>query len=76
MDGLGYYMSSRSFKGPFLTDAEVRGKKPVTLSGITLFCVKKQLRDAVAAVSGSRRGLLASSGGDDWADWLEHAGRA
>ena len=74
MDGLGYYMSSRSFKGPFLSDAEVRGNKPVTLSSITLFCVKKELRDAVTAVTGSRRGLLASSSGDGWADWLESVG--
>lgn len=62
MDDLGYYMSSRSFKGPFLTDAEVRGKKSVTLTGITLFCVKKELRDAVVKAGGGRRGLLGNDG--------------
>lgn len=56
MDDLGYYISSRSFKGPFLTVAEIRADKPVVLMGLNLYCVKKELRNAIAAAGGGRRG--------------------
>lgn len=56
MDELGYYISPRSFKGPFLTASEIRAAAPVNLNGINLYCVKKELRDAIAAAGGGRRG--------------------
>lgn len=56
MDGLGYYISSRGFKGPFIPAADIRGGRPVHLLGINLYCVKKALRDAIAAAGGGRGG--------------------
>lgn len=46
MDSIGYYISHHSFRGPFLPVVEVRAGRNITLSGVTLFCVKKELHDA------------------------------
>lgn len=78
VDSLGYYISTRSFKGPFLPVADVRAKKVLALSGINLYCVKKELRDAVTAASSGRRGLLSSGSSRRqaeaaWSTWLTRA---
>ena len=61
MDGLGYYISHYSFRGPFLPAAQIRAGRNITLSGVTLYCVKKQLQDALkkgAAAGAQRAGAL------------------
>lgn len=49
MDRLGYYVSPYSFRGPFLPVQDIRAGRPVTISGGTLFCVKKDMYDALEA---------------------------
>lgn len=65
MDELGYYISSRSFKGPYLAVADIRAMKPINLLGINLYCVKKELTDAFRAGKRGSRRLLREGGGDN-----------
>lgn len=63
MDGLGYYLSSRSFKGPFHRVEDVKRGIEQELPSISLYCVRKELLDAkggpewVLRPNGGRRAL-------------------
>jgi hypothetical protein len=89
LDDQGYYVSHVGYKGPFLASSNLQAKKRVDLGGVNLFCVKKELHDAVVkaygawpqkgASGGTRVRRLQTEGGaaaaGAWARWLEaHAG--
>jgi hypothetical protein len=62
MDGLGYYLSSRGFRGPFWSVSDVKAGRPLELAGVNLYCIKKQLVDAKGGPNSRQGGPLAGLG--------------
>jgi len=58
MDEMGFYLSDQGFKGPFLEVDDIRAGKPIKLSTVNLYCIKKTLRDSLSKASGRRRQLM------------------
>jgi len=79
LDSNGYYISNEGFKGPFLSVKDIQSRTHIPLTSISIFCVKKVLRDGVAGVLGRqppapwRRRLVGTGVEDVWGRWLEAA---
>lgn len=65
LDAAGYYVSTYNFRGPFLSSAALRDGTPQRLNGVTLFCVKKSIRDAATSSLPRRPLLMAADSSSD-----------